>query len=151
MVEHQRRSHQQGKTFKDILDDYSSDSDDDKPPSTSQHSAMAWSPRDIVFMEQAIPHGPLHHATSYADFEQQVYGQHVPQQYANRHGIPSNMPQEFHGQPIPDHYIGAPMLRRVTTMPRQMYYVTEQASSTSGKTSYGVAVFNLSHRGLDSK
>jgi hypothetical protein len=48
-------------------------------------------------MEQAIPHGPSHRATLYADLGQQAHGQRMPQQYANRHGIPSNVPQEFHG------------------------------------------------------
>jgi hypothetical protein len=89
---------------------------------------MIWSPHDIVSMEQTIPHSPFHRATSYANFEQQVHGQHAPQQYANRQGIPSNAPQEFHGQPIPNYYVGAPTLRRTTTMPCQIYYVTEQGS-----------------------
>jgi hypothetical protein len=89
---------------------------------------MTWPPHDIVSMEQTIPHSPLHRATSYANFEQQVHGQHAPQQYANRQGMPSNAPQEFHDQPIPDYYVGAPTLRRTTTMPCQMYYVTEQGN-----------------------
>jgi hypothetical protein len=79
-------------------------------------------------MEQTIPHSPLHRATSYANFEQQVHGQHAPQQYSSRQGIPSNAPQQFHGQPIPNYYVGAPTLRRTTTMPCQMYYVTEQGN-----------------------
>jgi hypothetical protein len=79
-------------------------------------------------MEQAISHGPLHRATSYGGFRQQVHGQHILQQYVNRQRIPSNAPQEFHGQPIPDYYAGAPTLRRTTTMPCQMYYVTEQSN-----------------------
>ncbi|KAI3571873.1 hypothetical protein IWW34DRAFT_891236 [Fusarium oxysporum f. sp. albedinis] len=128
MVEHQSTSHQQGMSPNDILHDCSSDSEDDEPPSTPQHSAMTWSPCDIVSMDQATPHGPLHRATSYANLGQQVHGQRIPQQYANRHGIPSNVPQEFHGQPIPDYYAGAPTLRRTTTMPCQMYYVTEQGN-----------------------
>ncbi|KAF9764710.1 hypothetical protein IL306_002734 [Fusarium sp. DS 682] len=128
MVEHQRRSHQYGMNPNDILYDCSSDSEDDKPPLTPQHSLMTWSPCDIVSMEQAISHGPLHRATSYADFGQQVHGQHMSQQYVNRQGIPSNAPQEFHGQPIPDYYVGAPTLRLTTTMPCQMYYVTEQGN-----------------------
>ncbi|RYC78445.1 hypothetical protein BFJ63_vAg18682, partial [Fusarium oxysporum f. sp. narcissi] len=126
MVEHQRTSHQQGMSPNGTLHDCSSDSEDDEPPSTPQHSAMTWSPCDIVSMDQAIPHGPLHRATSYADFNQQLHDQHMLQQYANQHGIPSNVTQEFHGQPIPDYYIGASTPRRTTTMPRQMYYITEQ-------------------------
>ncbi|KAF4415725.1 KRAB domain-containing zinc finger [Fusarium acutatum] len=125
MVEHQRRSHQHGMNPNDILYDCSSDSEDDEPPLTPQHSSMTWSPRDIVSMEQAISNGPLHLATSYANFGQQVHGQHMSQQYVNRQGIPSNVPQEFH---LPDYYVGAPTLRRTTTMPWQMYYVTEQGN-----------------------
>ncbi|KAH7247308.1 uncharacterized protein BKA55DRAFT_514583 [Fusarium redolens] len=128
MVEHQRISHQQGMSPNDILHDCSSDSEDDEPPSTPQHSAMTWSPCDDVSMDQATPYGPLHRATSYADFNQQVHDQHMPQQYANQHGIPSNALQEFHDQLIPDYYVGAPTLRRTTTMPRQMYYATEQGN-----------------------
>ncbi|EXK77203.1 hypothetical protein FOQG_18087 [Fusarium oxysporum f. sp. raphani 54005] len=128
MDEHQRRSHQHRMNHNDILHDFSSDSEDNEPPLTSQHPAMAWSPRDIVSMDQAIPHGPLHRAASYVDFNQQVHDQHMPQQYANQHGIPSNVSQEFHGQPIPDYYVGASTPRRITTMPRQMYYVTEQGN-----------------------
>ncbi|EXK24444.1 KRAB domain-containing zinc finger protein [Fusarium oxysporum f. sp. melonis 26406] len=128
MVEHQRRSNQYGMDPNDILYDCSSDSEDDEPPLTPQHSSMTWSPRDIVSMEQAISNGPLHRATSYADFGQQVHGQHMSQQYVNRQGIPSNAPQEFHCQPIPDYYVGAPTLHRTTTMPCQMYYVTEQGN-----------------------
>jgi hypothetical protein len=89
---------------------------------------MPWSPRDIVSMGQAIPHGLFHRATLYADFEQPVHDQHAPQQYANRQDIPSNAPQEFHGQPIPNYYVGALTLRRTMTMPCQMYYVTEQGN-----------------------
>ncbi|CEI67710.1 hypothetical protein FVEN_g9525 [Fusarium venenatum] len=110
----------------DILHDCSSDSDDNKPPSTPQPSMMIWPPHDIVSMEPTIPHSPLHRATSYANFEQQANGQHAPQQYANRQGTPSNAHQEFHGQPITNYYIGAPTLRRTTTMPCQIYYVPEQ-------------------------
>lgn len=128
MVEHQRKSHQQGISPNDILQDCSSDSEDDEALSTPQHSAMTWSPCDIVSMDQAILHGLLHRATSNADFNQQVHDQHMPQQYANQHGIPSNVSQEFHGQPIPDYYAGASTPRPTTTMPRQMYYVTEQGN-----------------------
>ncbi|KAI3573376.1 hypothetical protein IWW34DRAFT_886370 [Fusarium oxysporum f. sp. albedinis] len=128
MVEHQRRWHQQGMSANDILDDCSSDSDGDEPPSTPQRSAITWSPHDVVSMDQEIPHGPLHLVTSYANFYQQVHDKHMPQQYGNRHGIPSNAPQEFHGQPIPEYYVSAPTLRRTTTMPCQMYYVTEQGN-----------------------
>ncbi|WKT54181.1 Zinc finger C2H2-type [Fusarium oxysporum f. sp. vasinfectum] len=128
MVKHQRRSHPQGMRFNDILDDCSSVSDDDEPPSTPQHSPMTWSPRDIVSMDQANPDGPSHRPTSYADFGQQVHGQHMPHKYANRHSIPSNLPQEFHSQPIPDYYADASTLCRTTTMPCQMYYVIEQGN-----------------------
>ncbi|EXK23314.1 hypothetical protein FOMG_19905 [Fusarium oxysporum f. sp. melonis 26406] len=127
MVEHQRRSHQYGMNPDDVLRDCSSDSEDDEPP-TSQHSAMTWSPRDIGSMDQAIPHGPIHRASSYAYFNQEVNDQHIPQQYANQHGILLNVSQEFHGQPIPDYYVGASTPRRTTTMPREMYYVTEQGN-----------------------
>ncbi|KAH7205063.1 hypothetical protein BKA60DRAFT_611920 [Fusarium oxysporum] len=128
MVEHQRRSHQYGMNPDGVLHDCSSDSEDDEPPLTPQHSSMTWSPRDIVSMEQAISHGPLHRATSYADFGQQFHGQHMSQQYVNRQGIPLNAPQEFHGQPMPDYYVGAPTLRWTTTMPCQVYYVTKQGN-----------------------
>ncbi|KAI3571827.1 hypothetical protein IWW34DRAFT_709331 [Fusarium oxysporum f. sp. albedinis] len=128
MVKHQRRPHPQGMRFNDILGDCSLDTDDDEPPSTPQHSAMSWSPCDIVSIEQATPHGPLHRTTSYAGFEQQANGQHVPQQYADRDWIPSNAPQGFHRQPIPDYYVGASTPRRTTTIPRQMYHVTEQGN-----------------------
>ncbi|KAI3567870.1 hypothetical protein IWW34DRAFT_906031 [Fusarium oxysporum f. sp. albedinis] len=128
LVNHQRTSHQQAINPNYILDDCPSDSDDGEPPSTPQHFTTTWSPGDIVSMEQVIPHGPLHRATSYGDFEQQVHGQHMPQQYVNRQGISSNAPQEFHGQAIPNYYVGAPTLRRTTTMPCQMYYVTEQGN-----------------------
>jgi hypothetical protein len=128
MVEHQRRSHQQRMSPNDILHDYSLDSEADEPPLTPQHSAMTWSPRDIISMEQATPHVPLHHATSYADFEQQVHDQHISQQYANRQGIPSNAPKEFHDQLIPDYYAAAPTPRRTTTIPCQIYRVTERGN-----------------------
>ncbi|WZH40857.1 uncharacterized protein QYS62_001795 [Fusarium acuminatum] len=128
MAEHQRRSHQQRMSPNDILHDCSSDSEADEPPLTPQHSAMTWSPRDIISMEQATPRGPLHRATSYAYFEQQVHDQHISQQYANRQGIPSNAPQEFHSQPVPDDYTSAPTPRRTTTMPRQIYRVTERGN-----------------------
>ncbi|KAK2686454.1 hypothetical protein QWA68_015127 [Fusarium oxysporum] len=126
MVKHQRRPHQKEMRFNGIPGDCSLDSDDDEPPSTPQHSAMSWSPRDIVSIEQATPHGPLHRTTSHAGFEQQANGQHVPQQYADRDGIPSNAPQGFHGQPIPDYYDSALTLHRTTTIPHQMYYIAEQ-------------------------
>jgi hypothetical protein len=128
MVEHQHKSHRQRMSPNGILQDCSSDSEDDEPPSTPQHSAMTWSPCGIVSMDQAIMHGPLHHATSYADFNQQVHAQHMPQQYANQHGIPSNVSEEFHGRPIPDYYASTSTPRPTTTMPRQMYYVTERGN-----------------------
>ncbi|EWZ27848.1 hypothetical protein FOZG_18432 [Fusarium oxysporum Fo47] len=52
----------------------------------------------------------------------------MPQQYTSRHGIPSNAPQKFYGQRIPDYYVGAPTLRRTTTMPCQMYRVAERGN-----------------------
>ncbi|KAJ4204022.1 hypothetical protein NW767_004882 [Fusarium falciforme] len=128
MVKHQRRSHQQGMNPNDILDDCSSDSDDDEPPSTPQHSGMTWSPQDMVPMNQGIPHGSLHRSASYADFEQQVHGQHLQQQYGGRQGLPPNVPHEFHGPPMPDHHAGVQMVHRPTNMPRQAYYVTEQGN-----------------------
>ncbi|RKK62116.1 hypothetical protein BFJ69_g17041 [Fusarium oxysporum] len=69
MVEHQRRSHQYGMNPNDILYECSSDSEDDEPPLTPQSPAMSWSPRDVVSMDQAIMHGPIHRPTSYADFD----------------------------------------------------------------------------------
>ncbi|KAF4468088.1 zinc finger protein [Fusarium albosuccineum] len=129
MVKHQRRSHQQGMNPNDILDDCSSDSDDDEPPSTPQHSAaMTWSPQDIVPLNHGIPHGSLHRASSYADFDQHVHAQHLPPQYGNRQAIPSNVPHEFQGQHMPDHHAGVQMVHRPTNMPRQAYYVTEQGN-----------------------
>ncbi|KAL5600729.1 hypothetical protein FOVSG1_006759 [Fusarium oxysporum f. sp. vasinfectum] len=128
MIKHQRRPHQKEMRCNDILGDCSLGSDDDEPPSTPQHSAMSWSPRDIVSIEQATPQGPLHRTTSYTGFEQQANVQHVPQQYADREGIPSNTPHGFHGPPIPDYYDSALTLRRTTTIPHQMYYVTEQGN-----------------------
>ncbi|KAL5611123.1 hypothetical protein FOBRF1_007240 [Fusarium oxysporum] len=129
MVEHQRRSHQYGMNPDDILHDCSSDSEDEEPPLTPQHFAMTWSPRDIVSMDQAIPHGPIHRPTSYADFDQPVHGQHMPQQYANRHCIPSNVPRESHGQPIPGYYVSAPTPRRTMTTPGQTYHITERGNA----------------------
>ncbi|EEU43952.1 uncharacterized protein NECHADRAFT_74286 [Fusarium vanettenii 77-13-4] len=128
MVKHQRRSHQQGMNPNDILDDCSSDSDDDEPPSTPQHSGMTWSPQDMVPMNQGIPHGSLHRSASYADFEQQVHGQHLQQQYGGRQGLPPHVPHEFHGPTMPDHHAGVQMVHRPTNMPRQAYYVTEQGN-----------------------
>ncbi|KAH7186785.1 hypothetical protein DER44DRAFT_858203 [Fusarium oxysporum] len=124
MVEHQRRSHQYGMNPNDILYDCSSDSEDDEPPLTPQHSAITWSPRDVVSMDQATSHGP----TSYADFDQPVHGQLMPQQYANRHGIPSNVPRESHGQPIPNYYVDAPTRRRTMTTPGQKHLITERSN-----------------------
>ncbi|EGU88420.1 hypothetical protein FOXB_01062 [Fusarium oxysporum f. sp. conglutinans Fo5176] len=131
MVEHQRRSHQYGMNPNDILYDCSSDSEDDEPPLTPQHSAITWSPRDVVSMDQAIPHGP----TSYADFDQPVHGQLMPQQYANRHGIPSNVPRESHGPPIPGYYVGAPTRRRTITTPGQIHLITERTIAAPIQTS----------------
>jgi hypothetical protein len=112
----------------DILYDCSSDSEDDEPPLTPQHSAMTWSPRDVISMDQAIPRGPIHRPTSYADFDQPVHGQLMSQQYANRHGIPSNVPRESHGQPIPGYYVGAPTPRRTMTTPGQIHHITERSN-----------------------
>ncbi|KAK2926395.1 Zinc finger C2H2-type [Fusarium oxysporum f. sp. vasinfectum] len=128
MVEHQRRSHQHEMNPNDILHDFSSDSEDNEPPLTPQHSAMTWSPHDIVSMDQAIPHGPIHNPTSYADFDQPVHGQHMPHQYANRHGISSNVPRKSHGQPVPGYYVRAPTPRRTITTPGQIYHITERGN-----------------------
>ncbi|KAK7582879.1 hypothetical protein V3481_012176 [Fusarium oxysporum f. sp. vasinfectum] len=128
MIKHQRRPHQKEMRCNDILGDCSLGPVDDEPASTPLHSAMNWSPRDIVSIEQATPHDPLHRTTSYTGFEQQADGQHVPQQYADREGFPSNVPQEFHGPPIPDCYDNTLTLRRTTTIPHQMYYVAEQCN-----------------------
>ncbi|KAH7233816.1 uncharacterized protein BKA55DRAFT_667188 [Fusarium redolens] len=135
MVEHQRRSHQYGMNPNDILYDCSSDSEDDEPPLTPQHSAMTWSPRDVISMDQAIPRGPIHRPTSYADFDQPVHGQLMSQQYANRHGIPSNVPRESHGQPIPGYYVGAPTPRRTMTTSGQIHHITERTIAAPIQTS----------------
>ncbi|KAF4979709.1 hypothetical protein FZEAL_4137 [Fusarium zealandicum] len=128
MVKHQRRSHQQGMNPNDILDDYSSDSEDDEPPSTPQHSAMAWSPQDMIPMNQSIPHGSLHRSSSYADFEQQAHGHNLPQQYSSRQGVTSNAPPEFHGQSMSEHHANVQMLHRTSSMSRQAYYLTDQGN-----------------------
>ncbi|KAF5565023.1 zinc finger protein [Fusarium phyllophilum] len=124
MVKHQRRSHQQGLNPNDI-DDCSSDSDDDESPSTPQHSSMTWPPHEMVSMNQGAPGGPLHRASSYADFESQVHGHHMPQHYGNRQGIPASVPHEYHGTPVPEQHAHVQLVHRAATMPRQAYYVTE--------------------------
>ncbi|KAF5695765.1 zinc finger protein [Fusarium denticulatum] len=124
MVKHQRRSHQQGMNPNDI-DDCSSDSDDDESPSTPQHSSMTWSPHEMVSMNQGAPGGPLHRASSYADFESQVHGHHMPQHYGNRQGISASVPHEYHGTPVPEQHAHVQLVHRAATMPRQAYYVTE--------------------------
>ncbi|KAF4345019.1 krab domain protein [Fusarium beomiforme] len=100
-------------------------SKDNERPLTLQHSAMTWSPRDIVSMDQAFPHSPIHSSTSYADFDQPAHGQHRTQEYANRHGIPSDMPREFHDQPILDYHVGTPTPHRTMTTPGEIYHITE--------------------------
>ncbi|KAM0349740.1 hypothetical protein ACHAPU_003569 [Fusarium lateritium] len=127
MVKHQRRSHQQGMHPNDI-DDCSSDSDDDESPSTPQHSSMTWSPHDMVHMNQVPPHGSLHRASSYADFESQVHNYHVPHGYGNRQGIPAGVPHEYHSSPVPEQHPHVQLVHRASTMPRQAYYVTEQGN-----------------------
>ncbi|KAH7179664.1 uncharacterized protein B0J16DRAFT_174784 [Fusarium flagelliforme] len=125
MVKHQRRSHQQGMNPNDI-DDCSSDSDDDESPSTPQHSSMTWSPHDMVAMGQPVPNGSLHRASSYADFESQVHGRHIPPHYGHRHGVPAH---EYHGPPVPDQqHAHVQLVHRTSAMPRQAYYVTEQGN-----------------------
>jgi hypothetical protein len=128
MVEHHRKLHQQGTSPNDVPHDCSSDSEDDEPHSTPQHSVTTWSPLDIVSKNEEIPHGPLQRATSYADLNQQVHNQHMPHQYANLYGIPSNVPQVFHDQPIPDYYVVTSTPYQTTTLPHQMYRVTEQGN-----------------------
>ncbi|KAH7168198.1 hypothetical protein DER46DRAFT_679389 [Fusarium sp. MPI-SDFR-AT-0072] len=128
MDEHQRRLHQHGMNPNDILYDFSSDLEDNKLPLTPQHSAMTWSPRDIMSMDQAILDGPIHRPPSYADFDQPVHGQHTPHQYDNRHGISSNVPQKSHGQPLPGYYIRAPTPHQTITTPGQIYHITEQGN-----------------------
>ncbi|KAF4973757.1 hypothetical protein FSARC_65 [Fusarium sarcochroum] len=125
MVKHQRRSHQQGMNPNEI-DDCSSDSEDDESPSTPQHSSMTWSPHDMVSMNQAIPNGPLHRSSSYADVESQVHAHHMPQQYGNRQGL--NVPHEYHGPPVSEQHPHVQLVHRTTNMPRQAYYVTEQGN-----------------------
>ncbi|EKJ74805.1 hypothetical protein NXS19_001834 [Fusarium pseudograminearum] len=127
MVKHQRRSHQQGMNPNDI-DDCSSDSDDDESPSTPQHSSMTWSPHDMVSMGQTAPNGSLHRASSYADFESQVHGHHMPAHYAHRHGIPTTVPHEYHGHTVPDQHAHVQLVHRAAAIPRQTYYVTEQGN-----------------------
>lgn len=127
MVKHQRRSHQQGMNPNDI-DDCSSDSDDDESPSTPQHSSMTWSPHDMVSMGQTAPNGSLHRASSYADFESQVHGHHMPAHYAHRHGIPTTVPHEYHGHTVPDQHAHVQLVHRAAAIPRQAYYVTEQGN-----------------------
>ncbi|KAF4447682.1 KRAB domain-containing zinc finger protein [Fusarium austroafricanum] len=126
MVEHQRRSHQHGMNPNDILHDFSLDSEDNESPVTPQHSAITWSPRDIVSMDQAIPHGPVHCPTSYAGFDQPVHSQHRPHQYENQYGISSNVPPKSHAQPLPGYYVGDPTPRQTITTPGQIYDITER-------------------------
>ncbi|KAH7228564.1 uncharacterized protein BKA55DRAFT_667889 [Fusarium redolens] len=124
MVKHQRRSHQQGINPNDI-DDCSSDSDDDESPSTPQHSSMTWSPHEMVSKNQGPPNGHLHRASSYADFESQFNGHHMPQNYGNRQRIPASVPHEYGGTPAPEQHVHVQLVHRTVAMPRQAYYVTE--------------------------
>ncbi|KAL4727378.1 hypothetical protein ACLX1H_006290 [Fusarium chlamydosporum] len=103
------------------------DSDDDESPSTPQHSSMTWSPHDMVSMGQA-PNGALHRAASYADFESQVHGHHMPPQYGHRQGIPATVPHEYHGPTVPEPHAHVQLVHRSAAMPRQAYYVTEQGN-----------------------
>ncbi|RKK36322.1 hypothetical protein BFJ66_g13561 [Fusarium oxysporum f. sp. cepae] len=128
MDEHERRSHQHGINPNEILQDFSSDSEDNEPPLTPQHSAMTWSPRDIISMDQAIPDGPIHRPPSYADFDQPVHGQHTPHQYDNRHGISSNAPRKSHGQPLLGYHVEAPTPRQTMTTPGQIYHIPERGN-----------------------
>jgi hypothetical protein len=50
----------------------------------------------------------------------------MPQQYVNQYGIPSNVPQEFHDQPIPNYYVSTSTPHRTTALPRQIYCVTKR-------------------------
>ncbi|KAF9773698.1 hypothetical protein IL306_008443, partial [Fusarium sp. DS 682] len=107
------------------IDDCSSDSHDDEPPSTPQHSSMTSSPHEMVSTDQGAPNGSLNRASSYADFESQVHGHHMPQHYDNRQGIPANVPHGYHGTPVPEQHTYVQLAHRAATMPRQAYSVTE--------------------------
>ncbi|KAH7153194.1 hypothetical protein EDB81DRAFT_449313 [Dactylonectria macrodidyma] len=128
MVKHQRRSHQQGLNPNDILDDYSSDSDDDESPSTPQTSAMTWSPQDMIPVN-AMPHGSLHRATSFPEFGPTMHAYPIQQQqYVGRHPIPSSVPPEYHPQTVAEQQAGMQMPPRTASIPRQAYYVTDQSN-----------------------
>ncbi|ENH65378.1 hypothetical protein FOC1_g10000707 [Fusarium oxysporum f. sp. cubense race 1] len=92
----------------------SNDSDDDGSPSTPQ-----------LPMNQGDSNGPLHRASSCADFESQVHGYHIPQLRDNRQGIPASVPHEYHGTPVPEQYTPVQPVHRATTMTQEVYYVTE--------------------------
>ncbi|KAG7001793.1 hypothetical protein FOFC_20925 [Fusarium oxysporum] len=109
LARHRWRLHQQEMSPND-----SSDSDDDGSPSTPQ-----------LPMNQGDSNGPLHRASSYADFESQVHGYHIPQHRDNRQGIPASVPHEYHGTPVPDQYTPVQPVHRATTMTQEVYYVTE--------------------------
>ncbi|KAL9567667.1 hypothetical protein ACKAV7_008239 [Fusarium commune] len=94
--------------------DCSSNSDGDGSPSTPQ-----------LPMNQGASNGPLHRASSYADFESQVHGYHKAQHCGNRQGIPVSVPHEYHGTPVPEQYTPVQLVHRAATMTQEVYYVTE--------------------------
>lgn len=129
MVKHQRRSHQQGLNSNDTLDDCSSDSESDEPPSTPQQTALTWTTHDMAPMNQGIPDGSLQRAASYPGFDHQTQEQHLPQQYENRQTITTEMVPGYHGQHMPEQHVQ--MVHRPTSVSRQAYYMTEGVNAGS--------------------
>jgi hypothetical protein len=127
MVKHQRRSHQQGMNPNDI-DDCSPDSDDDKSPSTPQHSSTTWSPHNVMFMIELAHNSSFQHASSYADLESQVHGHPMLRHSTPRHEIPNIVPAEYYGHTVPGQQAHDQLDHRATAILRQAYYVTEQGN-----------------------
>ncbi|KAG7403755.1 hypothetical protein Forpe1208_v016161 [Fusarium oxysporum f. sp. rapae] len=126
-MKHQQRSHQQGINPNGI-ENCSLDSGDDESPSTPQSSSTTWLPYEMVSMNQDAPNGSLHHASSYIDFETQVYGHHMPQYYDNRQKAPASVLHEYHGAPVPEQNAYLQLVHRAVAVPEQVAYVSEAGS-----------------------
>ncbi|EXM12840.1 hypothetical protein RAB80_018107 [Fusarium oxysporum f. sp. vasinfectum] len=113
LARHRRRLHQQEINPNDI-NDCSSNSDDDGSPSTPQ-----------LPMNQSASNGPLHRASSCADFESQFHGHHMLQHYDNQRGISATVPNEYHGTPVSEQYTPVQLVHQAAAMIQQVYYVTE--------------------------
>ncbi|KAG7403698.1 hypothetical protein Forpe1208_v016267 [Fusarium oxysporum f. sp. rapae] len=126
-MKHQQRSPQQGMNTNGI-DNCSSDSGNDEPPSTPQYSSTTWLPYEMVSMNQDAPNGSLHHASSYIDFETQVYGHHMPQYYDYRQKAPASVLHEYHGVSVPEQNAHFQLFHRAAAVPEQAAYASEAGS-----------------------